>query len=293
MENERLNFEKFLKEKGMSNSTVSSYITDLKNFSEYLNIKNISNYENASSKDIDAYINNLIKSGKANSSVLRILATFRKFYKFLYDNMKIQYNPMDNVVSVKSRKKIPSVLSSKEVDMLLSQPDISTPRGVRDKAILELLYATGIKVSELISLNVADVNKYYGYIILNSKKESRIIPVYKKCLDILFLYMDNYRKEFMIKSDETALFLNSSGTSFTRQGIWKIIKKYSDTAKINKDITPHTLRHSFALHLLQNGADINDVSDMMGNKDAASINVYTELLKNKYKDVYKKCHPRA
>lgn len=293
MENERLIFEKFLKEKGMSDSTVSSYITDLKNFSEYLNIKNISNYENASSKDIDAYISSLIKSGKANSSVLRILATFRKFYKFLYDNMKIQYNPMDNVISVKSRKKVPSVLSSKEIETLLSQPDVSTPRGVRDKAILELLYATGIKVSELISLNVSDVNKYYGYIILNSKKESRIIPVYKKCLDILFLYMDNYRKDFMVKSDETALFLNSSGTSLTRQGIWKIIKKYSDTAKINKDITPHTLRHSFALHLLQNGADINDVSDMMGNKDAASVNVYTELLKNKYKDVYKKCHPRA
>ncbi len=293
MENERLIFEKFLKEKGMSDSTVSSYITDLKNFSEYLNIKNISNYENASSKDIDVYISSLIKSGKANSSVLRILATFRKFYKFLYDNMKIQYNPMDNVISVKSRKKVPSVLSSKEIETLLSQPDVSTPRGVRDKAILELLYATGIKVSELISLNVSDVNKYYGYIILNSKKESRIIPVYKKCLDILFLYMDNYRKDFMVKSDETALFLNSSGTSLTRQGIWKIIKKYSDTAKINKDITPHTLRHSFALHLLQNGADINDVSDMMGNKDAASVNVYTELLKNKYKDVYKKCHPRA
>lgn len=293
MEEERLAFEKFLKESGMSDSTISSYITDLKKFSDYLKVKNIFNYSQATSKDIDVYINSLIKAGKANSSVLRILATFRKFYKYLYENMKIRYNPMDNVISVKSRKKMPSVLTSKEIDLLLSQPDITTSRGIRDKAMLELLYATGIKVSELINLNISDVNKYYGYIILNSKKESRIIPIYKKCLDILFLYMEESRKDFVVKNDETALFLNSAGTSLTRQGVWKIIKKYAELAKIDKDITPHTLRHSFALHLLQNGADADDVKDMMGNRDVASINIYTEILKNKYKDVYKKCHPRA
>lgn len=293
MEEERLAFEKFLKESGMSDSTISSYITDLKKFSDFLEAKNIFVYSEATSKDIDSYINGLIKAGKANSSVLRTLATLRKFYKYLYENMIVRYNPMDNVVSVKSRKKMPSVLTSKEIDLLLSQPDINTSRGIRDKAILELLYATGIKVSELINLNVSDVNKYYGYIILNSKKESRIIPIYKKCLDVLFLYMEESRKDFIVKSDETALFLNSIGTSLTRQGIWKIIKKYADMANIDKDITPHTLRHSFALHLLQNGADADDVKDMMGNRDVASINVYTEILKNKYKDVYKKCHPRA
>ncbi len=293
MEKERISFEKFLKEKGMSDSTVSSYITDLKSFFDYLNEKNISDCKNVSSKEIDTYINKLIKSGKANSSVLRKLATLRKFYGFLYDNVKIRYNPMDNVASVKSKKKIPSVLTSKEIDTLLSQPDISSPRGTRDKAILELLYATGIKVSELINLSVSDVNKFYGYIVLNSKDENRIIPVYKKCLDILYKYIDNCRKDFLIRPDETALFLNATGTGFTRQGIWKIIKKYAETAKIDKDITPHTLRHSFALHLLQNGADAGDVSDMMGNSDVSSVSIYTELIKNKYKDVYKKYHPKA
>ena len=204
---------------------------------------------------------------------------------------RIDENPADNLKSPKVEKKLPEILSIQEVDNLLKQPDLTTPKGIRDKAMLELLYATGMRVSELIHLEVSDVNLQMGYVVCQENKE-RIIPVGNVSKEALDLYLDKGRDVFVKDDNENALFTNCSGKAMSRQGFWKMLKGYAEEAGIHRDITPHTLRHSFAVHMLQNGADIRSVQEMLGHSDISTTQVYLSMNINRMRDVYMKAHPR-
>lgn len=207
----------------------------------------------------------------------------------------ITFNPTTGIKNEKSMSSLPEIMSSQDVDTLLSAPDITTVLGMRDKAMLELLYATGLRVSELLSITVFDINLDVGYVnIKNSSSKERIVPLYPMAVEALKRYLSLSRDRLIEgKSSSDILFLNSSGTQMTRQGFWKIIKQYAKSTKINADITPKILRHSFATHLLENGADINVIKDMLGHTAISSTKVYTKVIKNKYMNVYTNCHPRA
>ena len=193
----------------------------------------------------------------------------------------------------KHNRKLPSILTNHEVDLFLSQPDLSDPKGIRDKAMLELLYASGIRVSELISLNLEDVNLSVGFLVCRSGEKERVIPLYKVAVSSIQKYLQEVRPLLAIDSQETALFVNINGKRMSRQGFWKIVKGYQSKAGIEKEITPHTLRHSFAAHLLENGADIRDIQEMLGHADLSTTQIYTKVIRSHLKEIYDKTHPRA
>jgi len=280
-------------EKKLSPITLESYKRDIKQYTTYLEENNISDLINTNKTTIITYLIYLQNKGKATSTISRNIASIRCFYQFLLINNLVHQDPTINLESPKAEKKAPSILTLKEIDMLLSQPEATTSKGVRDKAMLELLYATGIRVSELISLNIEDINVEMGYIKCSTGTKERIIPIGSVALEVLQTYIEEYRKTFIRVKEETSLFLNCHGNRLTRQGFWKIIKSYTKKANIDKSITPHTLRHSFATHLIQNGADLKSVQEMLGHSDISTTQVYMNLSKNKIKDVYKKAHPRA
>jgi integrase/recombinase XerD len=211
----------------------------------------------------------------------------------MYKNTLIDSDPTVDLDSPKVEKKLPQILSTHEVELLLDQPKCVDLKGYRDKAMLELLYATGIRVSELINLNLSEVNLELGFIKCNKGLRERVIPIGSIAVSALIEYLNKSRNLLIQKPDEKALFVNINGGRLTRQGFWKIIKQYKNQAKINKDITPHTLRHSFAAHLLENGADLRSIQEMLGHSDISSTQVYAQIAKNKIKEVYKKTHPRA
>jgi integrase/recombinase XerD len=221
------------------------------------------------------------------------LASLKGFFHRLVDTGVLTENPAAHVTAGKIEKKLPQVLTGKEVERLLAQPKCNDMKGYRDKAMLELLYATGIRVTELISLNVTDVNLAGSFIRCESKGKERIIPLYPAAVDALAVYMQNIRPKMIADIDEQALFVNVSGDRMSRQGFWKIVKTYQEKAHIDKDITPHTLRHSFAAHLLENGADLRSIQEMMGHSDISSTQVYAQLVKQNLKSVYNKSHPKA
>ena len=232
--------------------------------------------------------------GKSDATISRSMSTARSFFKYMLSKKMVAINPMIGIRGTKGEAKLPEVLSSDEVELLLRQPDTFTVKGLRDKAMLEVLYASGIRVSELLALKVLDVNLDVGYIILNRHEENeRIIPLYALAVQSLRSYMSESRPQLINSEREMALFVNTTGQPMTRQGFWKLVKSYTVSARIQKDITPKTLRHSFATHLLENGADINMVKDMMGHSSLNSTRVYTKLLKTKYLSTYENCHPRA
>lgn len=278
-------------EKKLSKNTLESYGRDIRQFLEFLNENDI-DFKNVKKSNIISYTIYLQKQGKAVSSISRSLASIRSFYHVLMKNNIVKTMPTMDIESPKIEKKIPEILTVEEVEKLLSIPKANSFKGARDKAMLELLYAAGIRVTELISLNMDDVNLELSYIKCNGTKE-RIIPIGKMALDSLALYIKNYRMEFQRKKDNEALFLNFHGERLTRQGFWKIIKYYSELAGIEKEITPHTLRHSFAAHLIQNGADLKSVQQMLGHSDISTTQIYADMVKNRISDVYKKSHPRA
>lgn len=278
-------------DKRLSKNTLESYSRDIKQFLQYLKENSI-DFKNVKKTNIIAYILYLQKERKAVSSISRSLASIRAFYRVLVKNHIITYDPTLNLESPKIEKKMPQILSISEVEQLLSLPDVSEPKGARDKAMLEVLYATGIRVTELVNLDVGDVNLDLGYIKCNGNKE-RIIPIGKIALNALKVYINNFRKEFVKDESEKALFLNFHGERMTRQGFWKIIKHYATKANIEKEITPHTLRHSFAAHLIENGADLKSVQQMLGHSDISTTQIYAEMIKTRISDVYKKTHPRA
>lgn len=277
--------------KPLSKNTVESYSRDLKQFLEYLNDEGL-DYKKVKRTNIIAYTIHLQKMGKATSSILRTMATIRAFYK---ENIKkgiIDNDPTLDIDSPKIEKKFPGILTVDEVETLLAMPNEFDAKGARDKAMLEVLYATGIRVTELINLNVEDVNVMLNYIKCNGNKE-RIVPIGKLATEALNNYLNNYRHLLLKIEEENALFLNLRGERLTRQGFWKVIKYYAELAGIKKEITPHTLRHSFAAHLIENGADLKSVQQMLGHSDISTTQIYADMVKNKITDVYKKSHPRA
>lgn len=287
-------FVEFLeKEKGLSDNTLQSYRRDIEQYISYLQELNISKLKNTNKTTIIAYLLHLQKKGRATSTISRNLASIRSFYQYLIKASEIEGDPTVNLESPKVEKKLPQILSTKEVELLLDQPKCVDLKGIRDKAMLEVLYATGIRVTELISLNAVDVNFEMGFIKCSNGTKERIIPIGSIASSALSNYMSKARNLLIFNPKEEALFVNCNGKRLTRQGFWKIIKIYKNQAKINKEITPHTLRHSFAAHLLENGADLRSIQEMLGHSDISSTQIYTQLAKNRIKEVYKKTHPRA
>ncbi len=282
-----------LNEKNSSSNTVESYLRDVNQFSAYCSSENNEDLSKITISVINTYIEHLTAIGKSNATKTRILASLRCYYRFLVSKGLAKKNPVENVKIEKLEKKLPGVLDANEIVLLLSQPDVQDYKGIRDKAMLELLYATGIKVSELIELSVSDVNLQVGILHLHSDKKERVIPIYPAAVKSVAEYLVNVRPAIVMDEDEERLFTNMTGHHMSRQGFWKIIKHYAQTAGIKKDITPHTLRHSFAAHLLENGAKLSDIKEMLGHSDISSTQVYAQLMKNKYAAAYSKFHPLA
>ncbi len=289
--------EKFVgfleKDKRLSSNTLQSYKRDIDQYISFLSDMNLKTIEKTNKTTVIAYLLSLQKKGRATSTISRNLASIRSFYQFLSRMKVIEADPTTNLESPKIEKKLPQILSTKEVELLLEQPKCVDLKGYRDKAMLEVLYATGIRVSELISLNVDDVNLDVGFIRCNKGNRERIIPLGTMAVNALKEYQDKARHLMIQDFSEQALFVNINGRRLTRQGFWKIIKQYKNQAKITKEITPHTLRHSFAAHLLENGADLRSIQEMLGHSDISSTQIYAQIAKNKIKEVYKKTHPRA
>jgi len=285
-----------VKKKKSSANTLASYQRDIKHFIVFLQYKRITSFNDVDISIIDDYVAQLKKDNKSTSTISRTLSSLRCFFKYLLATKVIPFNPMIGIKNEKkSQSDLPSVLTNNDVDLLLSSPDVSTVKGIRDKTMLEVLYATGIRVSELLAIKTTDINIDVGYIIINkSTQKERIVPLYPLAIQSLKDYILKSRPQLIQKTNKTnILFLNSHGSEMTRQGFWKIIKQYASSSDIKSDITPKTLRHSFATHLLENGADINMLKDMLGHSAISSTMVYTKVLKNKYKSVYENCHPRA
>lgn len=274
-------------------NTVESYKRDVTQYITYLGDLGISNIKNTTQTNVLSYIMFLQKMGRATSTVSRVIASIRSYYLYLLRNGQIDSDPTTTLTSPHIEKKPPQALTSDEVTLLLEQPKLSDNKGIRDKAMLELLYATGIRVSELIGLDVSDVNLSMGYIRCSNNKGERLIPVGNKAIDALVLYLEKARASMLKDVHETALFVNRLGARISRQGFWKIIKQYQASSGIDTEITPHSLRHSFAAHLIQNGADLESLKSMMGHSDISSTQVYTCFLDDNIKRVYEKTHPRA
>lgn len=286
-------FLEFLEnDKKLSQNTLQSYKRDIMQYQDYID-KNGLNYSKVDYADIDQYFESLKELNKKTSTISRNLATIRSFYQFLLKNKKIKKDPTIGVQSPKVEKKVPSILTSKEVELLLEQPKDIDLKGIRDKAMLEFAYATGMRVTEIISLNISDVNLAQSFVTCNSGIKRRTIPLGSICQKALKEYIEKARP-ILIKDDSVdSLFVNINGKRLTRQGFWKIVKFYKEQAHITKDITPHVLRHSFATHLLQNGADLKAIQSMLGHSDISSTQVYMQFQNDNLKDIYKKAHPRA
>lgn len=281
------------RDKRLSENTLQSYRRDIEQYMSYLQEINLHSISSTSKATIIAYLLNLQKKGRATSTISRNLASIRSFYQYISKNKIVESDPTLELESPKVEKKLPQILSTQEVELLLEQPKCVDLKGYRDKAMLELLYATGIRVSELINLDIADLNLDMGFIRCSKGSRERMIPIGSMAINALKDYLDKARVLMIASNDEVALFVNVNGGRLTRQGFWKIIKQYKNQAKINKDITPHTLRHSFAAHLLENGADLRSIQEMLGHSDISSTQIYAQIAKNKIKEVYKKTHPRA
>ena len=286
-------FLEFLQnEKKLSDNTLQSYKRDIIQYQNYLEENGI-NYAKVSKEDIKAYLNYLKQIGKKPSTISRNLASIRSFYQFSIRNKKIKNDPTEDVQSPKIEKRVPSVLTAQEVELLLEQPKDVDLKGTRDKAMLEFAYATGMRVTEIINLNIEDVNLEGEYVICRVGSKQRNIPLGSLSLKALKEYIDEARPILIRNEKEKALFVNVNGQRLTRQGFWKIVKYYKEQAHITKDITPHVLRHSFATHLLQNGADLKSIQTMLGHSDISSTQVYMQFQDPGLKDIYQKAHPRA
>lgn len=281
-------------ERGLAMNTLESYGRDLRQYSEFLETDDEGDLDTVSRTTIVNYLMYLQSQGKATATIARRLAALKAFYQFLVREKRIPSDPTANLESPKLEKRLPKVLSVQEVERLLGQPDANQAAGTRDRAMLELLYATGIRVSELVSLNEEDVNLEMGYIRCAGKgSKERIVPLGSLAIQSCREYLGGARQRLVRDREERALFVNHHGHRLTRQGFWKIVKKYAEDAKIDKEITPHTLRHSFATHLLENGADLRSVQEMLGHADISTTQIYTHVTKGRLKEVYAKAHPRA
>lgn len=287
-------YENYLtKVKQASNNTITSYMRDIRQFAGWLSTTEELDTVDATQENISRYMEVLEEEGRSTATQARCVASLRNFYSYLVSSGFLEQSPVTDVKVERKERKLPQILTNREIELLLSQPVCIDDKGFRDKAMLEVLYATGMRVSELIDLNVSDVNLDQGIVKCSTSRKTRSIPLYPAAQKALRVYMDEHRDFLLTDSDEPALFVNVNGTRISRQGFWKILKHYQETAHIDKDITPHTLRHSFAVHLLENGADIGSVQELMGHCDISSTQLYTHMLNQKIKQVYEKCHPKA
>jgi len=286
-------FLEFLQnDKKLSENTLQSYQRDVLQYEEYVE-KNRINYVKVNKEDVKDYLTNLQELGKKTATISRSLASLRSFYQFLIRNRKVRHDPTEDIQSPKIEKRVPSVLTSQEVELLLNQPKDVDLKGTRDKAMLEFAYATGMRVTEIISLDIDDVNLDEGYVLCKIGSKQRNIPLGSLSLKALKEYIEESRSVLIRNESERALFVNVNGKRLTRQGFWKIVKYYKEQAHITKEITPHVLRHSFATHLLQNGADLKAIQTMLGHSDISSTQVYMQFQDTGLKDIYQKAHPRA
>ena len=285
--------EYLAEEKQASANTLSSYIRDLTQFQSWLITNDAADLRKVKKDTINEYLLHMNHSGKSPATVTRSTASIKSFYNYMVQIGAVKTNPAKAVVAMKVERKYPEILTNREVELFLEQPKCVDEKGFRDHAMLELLYATGIRVSELIGLNVNDVNLSAGFIRCQSKGKERIVPLYPAAVKALEDYVKDIRPRIVADEEEQALFVNMNGERMSRQGFWKIVKHYQETAGISKDITPHTLRHSFAVHLLENGADLRSIQEMLGHADISSTQIYTHVIKKQLKDVYNKAHPRA
>lgn len=278
MENLVTAFINYLRdEKKLSQNTLMSYKRDIEQFILYLQEKNVDDIQQSSKSTISTYMSYQNKQGRAVTTISRSLASIRAFYRFLISHDFVKGNPTVGLESPKVEKKIPQILSEEEVRILLNQPQKMGLKGVRDKAMLELLYSTGIRVSELIALNVKSIDLKKGELTCCHNDRERKIPVSKNCISIMKSYLSEVRMFMLKDKNEQALFVNTNGNRLTRQGFWKIVKYYTSKANIKKDITPHTLRHSFAAHHVQRGEDLRDIQMMLGHSDISSTQVYLQI----------------
>ena len=286
-------FLDFLKDdKKLSDNTLQSYRRDIEQYEKYVSDNKI-NYLKVTEETILEYMEYLREENKKESTISRSLASIRSFYQYLIRVKKIKKDPTMTIESPKISKRTPNILTSKEVELLLDQPKDVDLKGTRDKAMLEFAYATGMRVTEMISLDIDDVKLDEGYVVCRGRSKSRNIPLGSMSLKALKEYIDDARPYLIRDESEEALFVNVNGTRLTRQGFWKIVKYYKEQAHIEKDITPHVLRHSFATHLLQNGADLKSIQTMLGHSDISSTQVYMQFQDPGIKNEYKKAHPRA
>ena len=288
-------YEDYLaKVKMASQNTVCSYIRDIRQYAEWLQRYAGIDLAESSQEQIKDYLQFLQDQGKSGATASRALASLKNFYAYLVSSGFLEHSPVAGDIHIqRGEKKLPQILTGKEVELLLAQPSCVDAKGYRDKAMLEVMYATGIRVTELIDLNVEDVNLELGVIKCGGAKKSRVIPLYPAALRALGAYIKDVRATMIGDPMDSALFVNVNGVRMSRQGFWKILKYYQGKAGIEKDITPHTLRHSFAVHLLENGADLGSLQELMGHSDISSTQMYTHMVNQKIKTVYEKCHPKA
>ncbi len=283
-------YENYLtKVKQASANTISSYMRDIRQFAGWLDVDVL----DATQLNISSYLQFMEQDGRSAATISRTLASLKNFYAYLVSSGFCEKTPVTDIKVDRGEKKLPKILTGREIELLLAQPVCVDAKGYRDKAMLEVMYATGIRVSELIELDLDDVNLELGVIKCTTAKKVRAIPLYPAALRALTIYIRDVRESMLATADERALFVNVNGSRMSRQGFWKILKHYQETAHIDKEITPHTLRHSFAVHLLENGADIGSLQELMGHCDISSTQMYTQLINQKLKSVYEKCHPKA
>ncbi len=285
-------YRTYLNSSNLHKNTVSAYYSDAEKFLDFLFDKRVKDVKKIDKRLVSSFIKRLEKDGKSESTIARTLASIRYFCDYLVTTGTIDTNIALKIKPPKIEKNIPEILSSEEVMRFLEAPSGNEPKVIRDKAMLELLYATGIRVSELIALNVNDIHTKHGYIRCKKDSEERIIPVGRPSMVALENYV-HFIRNTISKESEQALFVNMNGNRMTRQGFWKIVKYYGEIANIKTKITPHTLRHSFAVHLLENGADLHSIQTMLGHSDISTTQMYTKVINKKLQDVYSKAHPRA
>lgn len=282
-----------IREREASKSTVSSYCRDLQKMFRFLDEKGIDEFSDVTSTSLNSYILYLEKEGFSVSTVCRNVASMKAFFHYAAERRIIAQDPSGRIKAPHMEKKLPGVLTQSQVERLLAQPSDTTPKGIRDKAMLELLYATGMRVTELISVRLEELNLPMEYVVCRDAGKERVIPFGKKAKEALIRYLQESRGKLVKGAECDCLFVNCSGKPMSRQGFWKNLKEYVQKAGIEADITPHTLRHSFAAHLVENGAELKAVQEMLGHADISTTQIYMDMAAGKVRNAYQKAHPRA
>ncbi len=281
-------------ERGASLNTLEAYSRDIRQFLEFTEAAGVSSVSEVKAEHATAFLGELRGRGLSSTSLNRKLAAIRGFFKYLLREARLEGNPLARIKIGRTWMRLPGTLSREEMDRLLEKPVVTLPAGIRDRAILELLYASGIRVSELATLTLNRVNRQMGFLVTVGKgRKERIVPVGQSALEWLARYMDQVRPSLLKKRTSNILFLNRSGAGFTRQGLWKLIKKYAKMAGLERKVHPHTFRHSFATHLLEGGADLRSVQVMLGHTDISTTQIYTHVTRDRLKEIHKKFHPRG